>query len=113
MIACRQAWLLLQQEASWGWRMHKQVSEEEAAAGLGPEWPHPRMLSELQRQAVALSHEAVDARKREAPGAGRARHLCAMLLSILSTTRRLQVLGERLHPYACGACTPAAHARQD
>ncbi len=69
-----------------------QVSEEEAAAGLGPEWPRPRMLLELQRQAVALSYEAIDMRKREALGAARAGHLCAMLLSILSTTRRLQVL---------------------
>lgn len=81
---------------------HPQLSEEEAAAGLGPEWPPPRVLAQLQRQAVALSHEAVDAltaRGGGPPGGGggprgsraRAARLCATLLGVLATTARLLV----------------------
>ena len=64
-----------------------QVSEEEAAAGMGAEWPHLRTLAELQRQAYALSHEVADMRQRGAPGAAR---MCATLLGILATAARLQ-----------------------
>jgi hypothetical protein len=63
------------------------VSEEEAAAGMGAEWPHARALAELQRQAYALSHEAADMHGRRAPGAAR---MCATLLGVLATTARLQ-----------------------
>lgn len=73
-----------------------QVSEEEVAAGLGPEWPSARLLADLQQQAIALSFEAC---QRSLAQNARAMRLCRTLLAILASSRWLQAAqGIRLDP---------------
>jgi hypothetical protein len=71
-----------------------QVGEEEVAAGLGPEWPEPRLLGGLQQQCLAMSFEVC---QRSMAGNARAARLCRTLLAILAMTRRLQA-AQGFHP---------------
>ncbi|BDA41474.1 probable Nucleoporin NUP188 homolog at N-terminal half [Coccomyxa sp. Obi] len=71
-----------------------EVGEEEVAAGLGPEWPEPRLLGGLQQQCLAMSFEVC---QRSMAGNARAARLCRTLLAILAMTRRLQA-AQGFHP---------------
>jgi hypothetical protein len=64
-----------------------EVGEEEVAAGLGPEWPSPSVLADLQQQCIALSFEVC---QRSLAQNARAKRLCRTLLAILASSRRLQ-----------------------
>ncbi len=70
------------------------MGEEEVAAGLGPEWPQPRLLGGLQQQCLAMSFEVC---QRSMSGNARAARLCRTLLAILAMTRRLQA-AQGFHP---------------